>query len=107
MEATQFITPIQSLTLGSDGITTTNTTAADSVGSVFSDFKNLFTDALESAEAAERDLEDKEYLLTTGQIDDAHTVPIAAAEAQLSIDLLVAIRNKAIDAYNELMRISM
>ena len=52
-------------------------------------------------------LEDKQYLLATGQIDDAHTVPIAAAEAQLSVDLLVQLRNKAVEAYNELMRISL
>ncbi len=103
MAPTEFITPIQPLKLGSDGITAKNTITADA-GSVF---KDLFTDAMGNAEKAERDLEDKEYLLTTGQIDDAHTVPIAAAEAQLSIDLLVALRNKALDAYNELMRISM
>ena len=63
--------------------------------------------AINNVEMAERDLENKEYLLATGQIDDAHTVPIAAAEAQLSIDLLVSLRNKAVEAYNELMRISL
>ena len=55
----------------------------------------------------QKNLEDKQYLLATGQIDDAHTVPIAAAEAQLSVDLLVQLRNKAVEAYNELMRISL
>jgi len=97
-----FITPIQPLRLGSDGIVTKSTVKENATSA----FKNLFTDVIDNAVKAERNLEDKQYLLTTGQIDDAHTVPIAAAEAQLSIDFLVQIRNKAIDAYNELMRIS-
>lgn len=48
----------------------------------------------------------QEYLLSTGQIDDAHTVPAAAAKAQLSVELLTALRNKALESYNEMMRIS-
>ena len=69
--------------------------------------KVFFEDAVNDVKTTQQDLEDKQYLLATGQIDDAHTVPIAAAQAQLSIDLLVQLRNKAIDAYNELMRISL
>ena len=56
---------------------------------------------------SQKNLEDKQYLLATGQIDDAHTIPIALSEAQLSVDLLVQLRNKAVEAYNELMRISL
>ncbi len=44
--------------------------------------------------------------LATGQIDDAHTVPAAAAKAQLSVELLSALRNKALEAYTEIIRIS-
>ena len=49
----------------------------------------------------------KQYLLSTGQLDDPHTVPIAGAELQLSVDLLVQMRNKALEAYNSLISISM
>ena len=70
-------------------------------------FRSIFENAVNDAKTTQADLEDKQYLLATGQIDDAHTVPIAAAQAQLSIDLLVQLRNKALDAYNELMRISL
>ena len=70
-------------------------------------FRSIFENAVNDVKTTQADLEDKQYLLATGQIDDAHTVPIAAAQAQLSIDLLVQLRNKALDAYNELMRISL
>lgn len=103
MATTDFITPIQPLKFGSGGIVKTNTVAEE--GKTL--FKDIFSDAIKNVTDAERNLEDQQYLLTTGQIDDAHSVPIAAAEAQLSIDLLVSLRNKAVEAYNELMRISL
>lgn len=65
-------------------------------------FGNLINDVRES----EDNYMKQQYLLSTGQIDDPHTVPIAAAELQLSVDLLVQLRNKALEAYNSLITIS-
>lgn len=97
-----FITPIQPMTFGSE------TASAKRVNNDENSlFKSIFEDALDNVKTTQANLEAKQYLLTTGQIDDAHTVPIAASQAQLSVDLLVQLRNKAIDAYNELMRISL
>lgn len=101
--ATEFITPIQPLKFGSDGIKSTNSVIEEGTAL----FKDVFADAIQNVKDTQKNLEDKQYLLATGQIDDAHTVPIAAAEAKLSVDLLVELRNKAVDAYNELMRISL
>ena len=72
-------------------------------GSVFQD---IFQNAIEDVKTTEEELTKQQYLLSTGQIDDAHTVPIAAAQAQLSVDLLVQLRNKALESYNELMRMN-
>lgn len=52
-------------------------------------------------------MERKKYLLSTGQLDDAHTLPIAEAKAALSLDVLISLRNKAVETYNELMKISL
>lgn len=48
----------------------------------------------------------KQYLLATGQLDDAHSLPIAQAKAGISIDLLVTPRNKALESYNELLKMN-
>ena len=48
----------------------------------------------------------QQYLLATGQIEDPHTVGIASSEA-LAVDMLVSLRTKALEAYNEIMRISL
>ena len=102
--ATEFITPIQPLKFGVGGITASKSSVIEEGTALF---KDVFSDAIQNVKDTQKNLEDKQYLLATGQIDDAHTVPIAAAEAQLSVDLLVKLRNKAVEAYNELMRISL
>lgn len=98
---TNFITPIQRL--GSIGEIGKNQNVSEG-SSVFAD---IFNNAIKDVADTEANLEQKQYLLATGQIDDAHTVPIAASEAQMAVDMLVQLRNKALDAYNELMRISL
>lgn len=69
-------------------------------------FKNFFQNAIKDVTDSENQLAGQEYLLATGQIEDAHSVPIAAAKAQLSVDFLVQLRNKALEAYNEMININ-
>ncbi len=52
------------------------------------------------------DVEYKQYLLSTGQLDDAHTLPIAGAKASLTADVLIALWNKTVESYNELIKMS-
>ncbi|MFI2753202.1 flagellar hook-basal body complex protein FliE [Cellulomonas sp. P22] len=40
----------------------------------------------------------------TGDLDDVHDYTVAAAEASLTLELTAALRNKAIDAFSEIMR---
>ena len=40
----------------------------------------------------------------TGSLTDVHQYMIAATEASLTTQLTVAVRNKALDAFNEIMR---
>ena len=45
--------------------------------------------------------------MATGQLDNPALLTIASTKAQLSVELLVQLRSKAMDAYNELMRINL
>lgn len=98
-----FITPIQPMVFG-EGVSAAKSVAGQSGESVF---KGIFKEAINNVRSTEEDLANKQYLLATGQIDDAHSVPIAAAEAQLAVDLLVSLRTKALESYTELTRISL
>ncbi len=40
----------------------------------------------------------------TGDLTDVHDYMIAATQAQVATELTVAVRNKAVDAFNEIMR---
>lgn len=47
---------------------------------------------------------EKTVKFATGEIKDLHEVMAAAEEASISMMLLIELRNKALDAYKELMR---
>jgi flagellar hook-basal body complex protein FliE len=70
-------------------------------------FKNIFNQAIDNVKQTEDNLAKQQYAFVTGQSDDTHTLGIAASEAQMAVDLLVSLRNKALDSYNELMRINL
>lgn len=70
-------------------------------------FADVFRKAIDDVITTEDEYQKQKYLLATGQTDDPHAEPIAAAKAQLAVDLLVQLRNKALDAYSEIMRINL
>lgn len=43
-------------------------------------------------------------LLATGQAENVHDVTIAASKAKISLDLTMAVRNKVVESYKEIMR---
>ncbi|XBX04125.1 flagellar hook-basal body complex protein FliE [Enterocloster clostridioformis] len=69
-------------------------------------FKSVLENAVEQVRITQEDAENKKYLLATGQLDDVHSLPIAEAKAALSVEVLVALRNKAMESYNEIMKMS-
>lgn len=96
-----FITPIQPLT-SLEGINGANKVKGQTGSELF---KDVFQNAINNVTSTEQELSQQQYLLSTGQIDDAHTVPIAASQAQMAVDLLVQLRNKAMESYNNIMSI--
>lgn len=110
MEGTSFITPMNMWgSLESIGKTlgTVGTAETLSESSGISSFADIFKNAIDQVKETQLDVERKQYLLSTGQLDDAHTLPIAEAKAALSLDVLISLRNKAVETYNELMKISL
>lgn len=98
-----FINPIQPVAFG-EGFERVQKVNGQNGMSIF---KGIFEEAVNNVKRTDEDLTNKQYLLATGQIEDAHSVSIAAAQAQLSVDMLVSLRNKALESYNELMRINL
>lgn len=45
-----------------------------------------------------------DQMLVTGDINDIHNVMIDAAKADIALELTIQIKNKILDAYQEIMR---
>jgi len=84
----------------------TNITGKKTESSTDSIFGDIFSNAIQSVKDTDAEKTQAEYLLSTGQLDNPATLTIASAKAELSVELLVNLRNKAVEAYDELMRIS-
>jgi flagellar hook-basal body complex protein FliE len=67
-------------------------------------FGNVIGDAVSSVEKTQANADGLAQLAATGQLEDVHQYTIAAARAQLVTELAVAVRNKAVEGYNEIMR---
>ncbi|MEA5143044.1 MAG: flagellar hook-basal body complex protein FliE [Oscillibacter sp.] len=70
-------------------------------------FGEILQNAVENVKTTDAEKNKAEYLLATGQLDNPAELTIATTKAQLSVDLLVQLRNKALDAYSELNRLSL
>lgn len=99
-----FITPIQMMQIGEKGSDNTVQKVKGQEG--VSMFKSIFQSAIEDVVTTDQDLNEAEYLLATGQLDNPATVTIAGAEATLAVNLLVQLRNRAQEAYTQMMQIN-
>ena len=66
-------------------------------------FANVLSgiDNLQQLQSTTNDLAVK---AVTGDLDDVHDYTIAAAESSTALELTAAVRNKAVEAFNEIMR---
>ncbi len=67
-------------------------------------FTDILSNAMQEAQATDTASQADTLRLLSGDITDIHTATIQAQKAELSLNLAIQIRNKVIDAYNEVMR---
>jgi len=70
-------------------------------------FASVFQSAIDYVRETDADKNKAEYMLSTGQLDNPALLTIASTKNQIAVELLVQLRNKALDAYSELTRISL
>jgi len=94
-----FIVPITPLSINTE--VKPNTSLNETAASGFQDiFQDIITQAKETQEVANQD----SIKLAMGQTDDLHTIMINAEKAAIALELTVQVTSKAINAYNEIMR---
>ena len=65
-------------------------------------FKSMFLDAIEDVKETNNQVNIDAEKLATGRSDNLHQYSIDITRAQLSLELLVELRNKALQSYNEI-----
>jgi flagellar hook-basal body complex protein FliE len=69
-----------------------------------SSFGNVLTDQLDKLNASQARADDLALKAATGDLQSIQDYTIASTEAQLYTQLTVAVRNKAVEAFNDIMR---
>lgn len=67
-------------------------------------FQEILNNAISQNVDNKHQVEQLNQLFAAGQIPDVHNVLIASEKASLQLELTVQIRNKVIEAYQEIMR---
>lgn len=70
------------------------------------DFGSILRNALSEVNQAQLESAKMDRLLAQGQLANVHEAVIAAEKATLSLELTVQIRNKLLEAYQEIMRMN-
>lgn len=70
-------------------------------------FGDLLKQALQEVNQASGQAEEEARNLMTGQSADMHSAMLAVQKADLSFQMMMAVRSKLIDAYREVMRMQM
>lgn len=70
-------------------------------------FASFLKQAIEKVNQSQLEADQYTQQLITGEIDDLHQVMLAAEKANLELQLAVQVRNKVIEAYQEIMRMQM
>lgn len=65
-------------------------------------FGSIFTSLIQDVKDTDAEFTQAQYLLATGQLENPAQVNIAAYKNQVAVDLLVELRNRALEVYNEI-----
>lgn len=78
--------------------------AAEAVNDPSESFTSMLSKGLESVQAAQTKSDNLAVQVAEGTLQDPAQYTMAANEAQLGLQLTLAVRNKAVEAFQEIMR---
>ena len=71
------------------------------------DFGNSLTNALDDLDASQKSTDELSRVAATGDLQSIEDLMISSTETQLATQLTVAVRNRAIESFNEIMRMQL
>jgi len=67
-------------------------------------FNDILKQALNSVQDLQKANANNNYLLATGEIENLHKIMIDAEKADIALQFTIQVRNKVLEAYQEIMR---
>ena len=101
------ISPISLPSVAGLGSLPGGTTAGVAASDPSQSFGDSVANALQSLSDAHQEVDDLAVKAATGDLTAVHDFTIATSEVQLMTQLTVEIRNKAIESFNEIMRMQL
>lgn len=80
------------------------TEAVNGPSKASSQFGDMLTQGIDHLEAVQDKSDSLAVQAATGDLDNIHDYTLAATEASVTAQLTVAVRNRALEAFNEIMR---
>ena len=68
------------------------------------DFKSSLTGMINQVQGLQEKAAQAQTRLVSGEVEDVHKVMIAAEEASVAFEMMMEVRNKLLEAYQEIMR---
>ena len=90
--------------LGAVDATTSASATAGAAGTGGAAFGNALTGAIDNLQQLQSTSDTLAIQAVTGNLDDIHQATLASTRAQVTMELVAGVRNKAVDAFNEIMR---
>lgn len=92
------IGPVREISFGAPVI------AEPGPGRASSGFDSVFRQAIQRVEGLRQSADESTVKLLAGENEDVHEVVLAMQRAELAFELFVEVRNKVVQAYQEIMR---
>ena len=97
------IAPVQGV-LPTSYVAGVDTGVAPVAGTDGSAFATSLTGAVDNLQQLQSTSNQLAVSAVTGNLDDIHNATLAATRAQVTLELMATVRNKGVDAFNEIMR---
>lgn len=97
------VSPLESVSKAFDNANTEKTEEEKFKNPSFLDvFSGIYTNAVETNQQKQEDI----LQLTLGNVDNLEQIQSNIAKAEIATDLLVTVKNAVVDAYNEIIKMS-
>lgn len=101
------ISPISPIASGPSPITAARPAGGAAGAGSGVDFGSSMTKALDDLDASQKATDELSRAAATGDLQSVEDLMIATTETQLATQLTVAVRNRALESFNEIMRMQL